>query len=240
MKKHNRHTTIILLIIIIIGVIIGFKVINKEVTPLMMSMANEETNKLSTIIINDAVEKQVVDGLSFDKLFIITYENGEIATIDFDSVIVNKVLTTITTTIQSNLKYLEQGNIELLELSDNILVHYNEEKLKKGIIYEIPLGIAYRYPFLANLMPKVPVRISLIGSVDSGIKTKVTNYGINNALIEVYVDVKVNLQVILPFQAERSEVETSVPLAIKMIRGKVPDYYANGINGPTLSLPGIE
>ncbi len=237
MRRHNKHTFLTLSVIIILGIILGFALINKKVTPLMMIMAKEETNKISTIVINDAIKKQVVDGISFDKLFITTYENGEIATIDFDSVMVNKVLSTIVQTIQSNIKYLESGNIEMLDLSSNVLAHYNQDRLKQGIIYEVPLGIVYNNSFLSNLSPKIPVRINLVGSIDSGVRTKVTNYGINNALIEVYVDVEVNLQVILPFQSGGSKVKTSVPLAIKMIRGKVPEYYANGKSGPSVSVP---
>ncbi len=237
MRKYNIRLNIVLLAIIILGVVLGFALINHEVTPVMLKVAKEETNKLSTIIINDAIKKQVVEGLSFDKLFIITYENGEVATIDFDSVMVSRVLSTITSTVQMNLKYLEEGQVEMLELSDNVLAHYNQDNLKKGIIYEIPLSVVYNNPFLTNLSPKIPVRINLIGSLDSGIRTKVTNYGINNALIEVYVDTTVNLEVILPFQSEETKVKMSVPLAIKMIRGKVPEYYSNGSMGPTISLP---
>ncbi len=237
MRKHNRHIVITLLIIIVIGVIVGFELVRKKVTPVMMITAEEECRKLSSIIINDAIKKQVVDGLNFDKLFIITYEQDKIATIDFDSVIVNKVLSTITSTVQNNIKYLEEGNISLLEVSDNILAHYDQDKLRQGIIYEIPLGLVYNHPFLSNLSPKVPVRINLVGSIDSGIKTKVTSYGINNVLVEAYVDVEVNLRVVLPFQSHETKVTMSVPLALKMIRGEVPEYYANGVNGPTVSLP---
>lgn len=226
MKKHNNHTTIILIIVILIGIIVGFKVVNKKVTPLLMETAKEETNKLSTMIINDAINKQVVNGISFDKLFILTYnKDGTLATIDFDSVIVNKVLTTITNNVELNIKYLEQGNIELLELSDNILVKYDDNKLKQGIIYEVPLWVSYNNPFITNLAPRIPVKINLIGSVDSNVRTEIRNYGINNALIETFVDVTVYLKVILPFQSQKTEVKTSVPIAIKMINGHVPEYY---------------
>ena len=206
--------------------------------PVMLVAAKEECHKLSTIIINDAVKKQVVEGLSFDKLFIITYEKDEIATIDFDSVMVNKVLATITNSIQNNLKYIEQGNLTALQLSDNVLAHYDEDNLEKGIIYEVPLGIVYDNPFISNLSPKVPVKIHLMGNVTTDIRSEVTNYGINNALIEVFVDVEVNLQVVMPFQSGELLTKTSVPLALKMIRGKVPEYYANGIDsGLNMSIP---
>lgn len=230
MKKHNRNISLIMVVLIFIGVLVLFNVINERLKPKLNLVAREECNKFATMIINDAVKKQVVNGLTFDKLFITTYDKGKISSIDFDTIIVNKVLTNITNTIQMNLKSIEKGNIKSLDLSDNIFAYYDSDKLNKGIIYEIPLSIAYNNTFLSNLTPKVPVRISLIGSVNSNIRTEVKNYGINNALIEVYVDISVNLQVMMPFESSKNVVKTSVPLALKLIKGDIPNYLTPYLN----------
>lgn len=230
MKKHNRNISLIMVVLIFIGVLVLFNVINERLKPKLNLVAREECKKFATMIINDAVKKQVVNGLTFDKLFITTYDKGKISSIDFDTIIVNKVLTNITNTIQMNLKSIEKGNIKSLDLSDNIFAYYDSDKLNKGIIYEIPLSIAYNNTFLSNLTPKVPVRISLIGSVNSNIRTEVKNYGINNALIEVYVDISVNLQVMMPFESSKNVVKTSVPLALKLIKGDIPNYLTPYLN----------
>ena len=230
MKKHNRNISLIMVVLIFIGVLVLFNVINERLKPKLDLVAREECKKFATMIINDAVKKQVVNGLTFDKLFITTYDKGKISSIDFDTIIVNKVLTNITNTIQMNLKSIEKGNIKSLDLSDNIFAYYDSDKLNKGIIYEIPLSIAYNNTFLSNLTPKVPVRISLIGSVNSNIRTEVKNYGINNALIEVYVDISVNLQVMMPFESSKNVVKTSVPLALKLIKGDIPNYLTPYLN----------
>lgn len=230
MKKHNRNISLIMVVLIFIGVLVLFNVINERLKPKLNLVAREECKKFATMIINDAVKKQVVNGLTFDKLFITTYDKGKISSIDFDTIIVNKVLTNITYTIQMNLKSIEKGNIKSLDLSDNIFAYYDSDKLNKGIIYEIPLSIAYNNTFLSNLTPKVPVRISLIGSVNSNIRTEVKNYGINNALIEVYVDISVNLQVMMPFESSKNVVKTSVPLALKLIKGDIPNYLTPYLN----------
>lgn len=230
MKKHNRNISLIMVVLIFIGVLVLFNVINERLKPKLNLVAREECKKFATMIINDAVKKQVVNGLTFDKLFITTYDKGKISSIDFDTIIVNKVLTNITNTIQMNLKSIEKGNIKSLDLSDNIFAYYDSDKLNKGIIYEIPLSIAYNNTFLSNLTPRVPVRISLIGSVNSNIRTEVKNYGINNALIEVYVDISVNLQVMMPFESSKNVVKTSVPLALKLIKGDIPNYLTPYLN----------
>lgn len=69
-------------------------------------------------------------------------------------------------------------------------------------------------------------------------KTKVTNYGINSALIEVNLQIKIKEKVILPITTKEIEVISNTPIAIKLIQGTVPNYYSNGINkNETFSIP---
>ena len=187
----RRNIALIILILVIISIILLFNFINKRVTPLFLDLAESEAEKLATLIINDAVGKQVSDGLTTNQLYNISKDSkGSITSIDFNSVTVNKLLTTITSSVELNLKYLEEGRIDLLNVPDSVFVSYDKKDLKKGIIYKIPSGVVFNNTILSNIGPKVPVRLNLVGSITSNIKAKTTNYGINNALIEVYVDIK--------------------------------------------------
>ena len=47
-------------------------------------------------------------------------------------------------------------------------------------IYYIPLGVVTGNCILSNFGPKVPVKMSVIGNVDSDLKTKLEDSGINN------------------------------------------------------------
>ena len=69
-------------------------------------------------------------------------------------------------------------------------------------------------------------------------KTKITNYGINSALIEVNLEIKIKEKIILPITSKEIEVIQNTPIAIKLIQGTVPNYYSNGINkNETFSIP---
>ena len=237
-KMKKRNFIILIIIGIILGIISVFNYINKKVTPLFLDLAESETEKLATLIINDAVGKQVSEGLKTDTLFDINKDaSGSITSIDFNSATVNKLLTTITTSVELNLKYLEEGRVDLLNLPDSILVSYDEKDLKKGIIYKIPSGSIFNNTILSNIGPKIPVKLNLVGSITSNINTKTTNYGINNALIEVYVDLNVTLEVILPYTKRKTSVETSIPVALKMIQGSVPNFYSGNSSSPSISIP---
>lgn len=243
MNKNKKMTVLnkimILFILIIIGIILTFKFINKKVSPILMTYAESSVKKLTNLIINKAISKQLAEELNIEDLFIITKDNNDvIRTIDFNPTLVNKTLTVITNNIQLNLKYLEEGKIDLLELPDNIDIEFDEERISKGIIYEIPIGVVFQNSILANIGPKIPVKLNIIGDIVSTINTKITNYGINNALIEVNVLVEVEEMVILPINTKKIKVQTSVPVAIKLVQGIVPNYYFNGIdkNSPSLAL----
>ena len=72
------------------------------------------------------------------------------------------------------------------------------------------------------------LKINLIGNVVSSLETSVSNYGLNSALIKVYANVEVTEQIIIPFTTKDIKIVNKVPIAIKVIQGKVPEYYSDG------------
>ena len=238
--KTKKNFILFIVILIIVGIIISFQIINVRVSPILINYAEVESRKLASIIINNAVSKNVTENIDINELFLITRDsNNEIKTIDFNPITVNKILTDTTNSVQVNLKYIEQGKVELLDLTTNSLIDYDTDKLKQGIIYEIPSGVIFGNSILSNVGPKIPVKFSLVGDIVSHINTKITDYGINNALIEVNIVLELSEQVILPFISDEIKIETSIPVALKLIQGSVPNYYLNGIdqNSSSFSIP---
>lgn len=238
-KRHFKKGNIIILILILIfiGISKTFKYINNIASPILMSYAEVEIKRFSNLIVNKAVSKYM-DAASIDELFIIVKDNNEIKTIDFNPMIVSKLLTTVTEAVHVNLKNIIKGNIDKVDVLDD-LSDYDIEKLKHGIIFEIPAGVVLKNSLLSNLGPKIPVRLNLNGEVISNIKTNLTNYGINNALMEVSVNIDLNEQVILPFISKKIAYNLNVPVAIKLIQGTVPNYFFNGMTetSPNIALP---
>lgn len=238
--KGRKNAFVIVLLLLFVVILLCLKFINKKVSPVLLDYAELESRKLASIIINNAVSKNVTENIDIDELFMITRDsNGEIKTIDFNPITVNKILTKTTNSVQVNLKYIEQGKVELLDIATDSLIDYDISKLKKGIIYEIPSGVVFGNSFLANIGPLIPVKFSLVGDIVSYINTKVTDYGINNALVEVNIVLELSEQVILPFTTNKIKIETSVPVAMKLIQGSVPNYYLHGIdkNSTSIALP---
>ena len=165
-KTHLPHLKksqllILSMVLIVGGIIIAFKYINKIASPIIMDYASLEAKKLSSIIINKAISKHITEKVSSEELFEITQDStGEIKAIDFNTALVNKFLTETTNSVQINLRNIEKGDIDALEFSDSVLVDYDKEDLEKGIIYQISSGVLIGNPVLANIGPKIPVKIS--------------------------------------------------------------------------------
>ena len=51
------------------------------------------------------------------------------------------------------------------------------------------------------------------------------------------MDIKVTLEVILPYTKRKTSVESSIPIALKMMQGSVPSYYSGSLSNPSISIP---
>ena len=121
---------------------------------------------------------------------------------------------------------------ELLnEISGNILRTIKEkERNYKDVSFYVPMGVITNNPLFVNKGPKIPVRMETIGSVLSGIRTNVKDYGINNSLIEMTIHVEVTERIIPPVMTNELKIENDIPISYKIIKGKVPNYYGDSIS----------
>ena len=134
--------------------------------------------------------------------------------------------------IEANLRLLESGELTGIP-------GYNDEDLKKGVIYYLPSGLFLKDDIISNIGPRIPVKIDMRGSIISNVNTKLTNYGINNALVEISINISLEEQIVLPFTLKLIKIETTIPIIVKLIEGVVPKYYSNGINqnSPLMTIP---
>lgn len=179
----------------------------KYVSTFFINYASMEAKKQISTIINDSSSTEEFKNISYDDLYFVTKnDKNEIEMIDYNLVTVNEFLDVVTFKIQEKLKETEEK-----------------------VILEIPFGILMNNPFFNNVGPNIPVRLKFVSSVLTSALTKLTNYGINNSLVEIAVDIEVRAVVILPMISKEIIVTNQVPISYKVITGKIPEFY--GING---------
>ncbi len=232
LKKKNKFLFFLITIFLIFfSSIYLIKKAGKKILPEMMEYAQIKTTTFGSIVITKAIEDEMKQNDDIEKL-LLTEKNGD--SINFDPIAINRLLNQLNTNVSKNISLLESGEIEKLHLTQDELTDYNMEELKKGIICKIPLSLFFDSFFLANLSPKIPVKLKFIGGVDTDIESNVDSYGINNAIIRVNVKVSVDAQITFPFSSKTTTVETKVPIILKVIQGEVPNIYYPQLDSSSL------
>ncbi len=228
------------IIIVISALLVAFIFVflaGKKLETIIVNYATIETNRIATTILNSVVRKHNI--IPEENLYTITKDSeGNIQLIDFNTKISNELLSTLNYETMERLLALENGDTKDLALSNGLKgVHLTH--LKEGVVCEIPLGVLLGNSLLVNSSSVVPIRFSFVGTVTSHLKTKVTSYGINNALIEIIAEVTVTEQITMPHSTKRIPVTSEVTLVVELIQGKVPSIYQSGLdkNSNSLSLP---
>lgn len=210
---------IIFLLILFFSVFLFIK-FNQKITPKLLNVAVASVNKLNESILTNYKVKNLYKDVDLnDAISIVKNGKGEIITVDFKLEQVYEALSLITTYLQEN---LEDVNVR-----NQVLNHYNED-LSSGldsIILSIPIGVASDKIYLANLGPRIPVKVSYMGYIASSVRIKLEDYGINNALISIFIDCSISNEFIAPNVKEKIGHEYSILIASKIIQGIVPNYY---------------
>ncbi len=209
MKTKFFKLFLVFLFILVISLVFII-ILNNKVMPLYLSYSEGRMESVVTTVINKAVSECYFD----DELFIMKKDSSGTMMVDYDPLVLNRIISNISSNVYDNMK-------KIFELDEKTINKYN---LDPSIFY-IPSGIIFNSVLLNNIGPKIPVKLELISSINPNIETKVTEYGINNSLIEVNIRVSVMVKMILPTSSKDIRVTVIVPLTVKIIQGNIPEYY---------------
>ena len=160
----------------------------------------------------------------------------------FKQNIYNSLNVTLSQTIENNLddilKINKNSNNEILYLDYDLKKTYSYlEKATKVIkdnlykknnfILKVPFLAGSKIVLFNNFGPFLHVKISYVNAILTNIYTKVTNYGLNNALVEVYIKVTTEGLIITPIVQDTLKVSYDFLISSKIINGKVPLAYGD-------------
>lgn len=223
MKKLPKLVTIMLYIVgitFILSLII-IRYFSTKLEPALKYYLSTEVKRVLSLVINDTISN-TTNYIDINKIIIDSKNSNAI---DVNTKYVNQVLANINRDIEENLRLIEDGKINNLKKYFSSLSDIDYEELKGGVIYYISSGNISGNVFTNNIGPKIPIKFAMAGHVTSKIDSKIREYGINNVLLEINVNVSVNMSVNIPFVTEEVKVETSMPLIIRVVEGEIPDYY---------------
>ncbi|MDX8044734.1 sporulation protein YunB [Gracilibacillus sp. S3-1-1] len=231
--------------IFIVVMIVSILIVNEGIKPVLMNYAKVRVEQIANQAMGIAVSKKLSDDLEAGDLIQVQYdEEGRVTNYIFNAVVENRVQRNVQYRVENFLKLLEKGErpetgvpleVELeLDPSEQELL---DDVREKGLLVEVPIGQALGIPVLANLGPKVPVNMEVIGSVATEITSEIVETGINGAYIHVNVHIAVEMMVVIPFASEPARVVQDIPVTKVFYPGEVPYYYNDGGEGTDLSIP---
>jgi len=169
------------------------------------------------ILKNSFIENREKNTINSDLIKVTLNGKEEIISVDFDIPACTKIL----------------GNIT--DSMNGYLGAYNY----KGYRTDIPLGFLSKNPLLMNLGPKIPIKVEIADIALGNITTQIREYGINNALVEVFAEIYVKTSILYPLETFEESTTYKTLLSSKIIAGTVPSFYNGLINSSsgTISLP---
>ena len=185
-------------------------------------------NKITKYIVNNAYVREKVNFYANDIYDIVKSNDNEIKNIIYDSGVINDLVNSVGERIYNMFNMIETGDLSKLNINANILSKNKNDK--KGIVLEVPSGLIFNNYIFSNLGPKIPVLISLTGDYESFVSSDVVEYGINNAMVTIYINIKVTEQITLPFMTKKVVVDNKIPIFMSLVNGTIPNYYIGGFS----------
>lgn len=202
--------------LVVISLIVSFIVIDyfdDRANEILFPMAESQTRKVIAMIINKSCTNVNIG----DNLYVINKDsNNEIKMITYNSFEVTKLINQVTTNIENMISDIENGKMDY---------YGNTLNKENGVIAEIPFGVIFGNSLLANVGPKIKLRLNLLGDIISNIETEIKPYGINNAYVEVRIHLTVTARIVLPFVSEKVVISNVIPLSMNIVQGNIPEAY---------------
>lgn len=215
-KIHNLSKKLLITFVISTILFGNIYIYNQKVSPLLMNYAENKIQELASIVITESLNDNLMESLKSEELFVVTKTDNQIETIDFNPVVINKIIIDSLMIIRKTLN--------------------NSNNLQKE---KISIGSILNNPFLNNKGPKLTITYETTNDLSANLSNKITPYGINNAIIETFINVDLTFNIVIPLSTKKIKSNLFIPISIKIIEGKVPEYYMNGYNenSSILSIP---
>ena len=225
-KKHQKYTILkIISIVFFLAFLISLLMYlwwGKMVSQNISLFIEEKTNKVVYQFFTDLITDKVINKKSINNILnVVKDREDNILAVNYDLEKTYALLTEISVLLKDSLIDLEKGVID---------VQTYDEYLKSspyGLILNVPIFLNSQNIFLNNLGPKIPVKINISENLLTNVKTKVTDYGFNNALLEVYITVEMDKLNITPLVKDVKKFHYDILISSLVVNGKVPEFYGD-------------
>ena len=196
-----RRALRILLLIALLGSVL-YLLLEKSLTQVILNTAYAKAYAIAVETMNEAVRESLQSGAAYEDLITVRTDGaGRITMLAANTARMNELAVSVALRAQSALETRDSASIA------------------------VPLGAALKAPFFSSLGPRVPVRLSPVGSVSAAFATEFEAAGINQTRHQVVIEAEVELNVLAPGSETTLTVSSQISVAETVLIGNVPDSY---------------
>ena len=167
------------------------------------ALAQTQVKNVTSDLINDAIDRQICDGtIQYDRM--VYFEK------DLDGKI---------TALKTNMGEVNRLKTDLLNIINDEILAMDSEHLG------IPFGSLIFPEILAGKGPGIPVQILTIRNSEANFYSEFSQAGINQTLQKLYMQVSVDVAVLVLGQVDDFTISCQVVIAETVIVGQVPDTF---------------
>ncbi len=204
-KFQNPIIKIILVVLIVIAIC---ELILNKLEPVFESLCREEAKTMAILITNQQ-STIVMNNYQYEELYTIEKDSsGTISVIKANVIPINNLMSDVAEKVQQEFKNMGKEYIK------------------------IPVGNLTNSYIFSGMGPDIPVQVSILGNVETEVKSEFISQGINQTIHRLYMVVTCKMQLVTPVKNIEEEVVNQIIIAEHVIIGKIPDAYYNleGIN----------
>lgn len=191
---------------IIIILIIAFEtatLILNYMNPIFEQVSIYEAKKLATFVANDQTTK-VMQNYNYDSMFSIEKDaEGNVSMIQMNMYRVNIIISDIAYYIQEQMKKPENSKVS------------------------IPMGNLLGINLFSGYGPNIKMKIVLLGTVETDLRSEFISKGINQTLHRVYLQIDCPVQILSSYKTIETNIANQFLLAENVIVGQIPSTYYN-------------
>ena len=214
LKSGGKITKIILILIIAFETA---SLILNYINPIFEQVSKYEAKKLATFVANDQTTK-VMQNYNYDSMFSIEKDaEGNITMINMNMYRVNIIISDIAYYIQEQMKNPENCSVS------------------------VPIGNLLGVNLFSGIGPNIKMKVVLLGSVATDLRSEFISKGINQTLHRVYLQIDCPVQILSSYKTMQENISNQFLLAENVIVGKIPDTYYNleGFENPEDTMESI-
>ena len=205
--RRNRGISILFLLVALLLFLAAASLYLKDVST---AIAVSDASDAVTVSINNAIADIMRDG-DYSADYFVTFEKSETGEI---------------TAISSNMARINALSAKIL---DRIVGATDTHMLTVNI----PVGNLTGVSLLMGRGPKVPVKIITMTSSRVEFNNSIVTAGINQTKHQINLEVIVDIDILVPWGTESTQVITEVLIADTIVVGRVPDTYLSMESGLT-------